>query len=61
MLSMCSDFTPRAPIQDGRMEQIIQPCILTDFMWHVLQLLFLDESRSKQSDLVILQGQHFFV
>ena len=41
--------------------------ILTDFMWHVPQLLFLDQnresdkSRSKQSDLVILQGQHLFV
>ena len=26
MFSMCSELTPRAPIPDGRMEQIMQPC-----------------------------------
>ena len=25
MFSMCSELTPRAPIPDGRMEQIMQP------------------------------------
>ena len=26
MFSMCSELTPRAPIPDGRMERIMQPC-----------------------------------
>ena len=26
MFSTCSELTPRAPIPDGRMEQIVQPC-----------------------------------
>ena len=26
MYSTCSELTPRAPIPDGRMEQIMQPC-----------------------------------
>ena len=28
MLSSCSEVTPRAPIPDGRMERIMQPCRL---------------------------------
>ena len=26
MFSTCSELTPRAPIPDGRMERIMQPC-----------------------------------
>ena len=26
MFSTCSELTPRAPIRDGRMEQMMQPC-----------------------------------
>ena len=29
MFSTCSELTPRAPIPDGRMAQIMQPCIAT--------------------------------
>ena len=29
MFSMCSELTPRAPIPDGRMERIMQPCPFT--------------------------------
>ena len=27
MFSMCSEFTPRAPIPDGRMERFMHPCL----------------------------------
>ena len=34
MFSACSKLTPRAPIPDGRMEQIMQPCL------QAIQLIF---------------------
>ena len=32
MFSTCSELTPRAPIPDGRMERIMQPCLTSHFV-----------------------------
>ena len=34
MFSMCSELTPRAPILDTRIAQLMQPCCLASIIYH---------------------------
>ena len=44
MFSTCSKLTPRAPIPDGRMAQIMQP-------WPLV--LFVSQKNGKQCDMMV--------